>query len=420
MNSKDLPKDWNILKFKDCVIQLCTGLNPRDNFSLGHGKIKYITAKNLVGCGEIDFSTCDYIDEEAKQIINKRSKISVGDILFSSRAPIGQTYLITVEPDYFEIGESIFSIRVNKKVVTPEYLCLYLSSDYFIKSASKHVTGSVIQEIRVGNLMETDIIVPPIEEQKKITGCIDSIDYKVRKNNSINSELESLAKTIYDYWFIQFEFPNDEGKPYKSSGGKMVWNEELKREIPEGWKVKPLCSICNFVMGQSPKGKSYNVNGIGYPLINGAVELNKNGITIDKYTDEANRLSSVGDWLFCIRATIGNVQMSDKQYALGRGVAGAHPKNKKYTEYLYMIIIQMCEYFSKILVGSIIAGMTKDDILNYPVIIPSEETISEFHTILSNSFIKKECLKQENQELASLRDFLLPMLMNGQVTFKDK
>ena len=117
---------WPTKKLKDCIVQLNTGLNPRDNFTLGTGNIKYITAKNLTDVGTIDFSNCDYIDEYAKEIVHRRSDIRKGDILFGSRAPIGHCHLITDEPDSFDVGESIFCIRVNKEVILPEYLCLYL------------------------------------------------------------------------------------------------------------------------------------------------------------------------------------------------------------------------------------------------------------------------------------------------------
>ena len=229
--------EWRILKFSDCIKQINTGLNPRKNFSLGHGKNRYITAKNLTKLGIIDFENCDCIDDRAKQIIHRRSDIQIGDILLSSRAPIGQCHLIKDEPSDYEIGESIFSIRVNKSIVRPDYFCLYLSSDFFVQLAAKNVTGSIIQEIRIGDLMNIDVIVPPMDVQEKIANSINMIDKKLILNNSICSDLESMAKFLYDYWFVQFEFPNEEGKPYKSSGGKMVWNEELKRDIPEGWEV---------------------------------------------------------------------------------------------------------------------------------------------------------------------------------------
>lgn len=184
-----LNNGWHIIKFSDCIKQLNTGLNPRNNFSLGSGKLKYITAKNLTKFGTIDFSKCDFIDEDAKKIIHKRSDIRRGDILFSSRAPIGHCHLITEDPDFYDIGESIFSIRVNQDVALPEYLCLYLASDYFVKVASKHTTGSIIMEIRISDLMNTEIIIPPREIQKNIAKCLNKIDRKIELNKMVNDYL---------------------------------------------------------------------------------------------------------------------------------------------------------------------------------------------------------------------------------------
>lgn len=184
-----LNNGWHIIKFSDCIKQLNTGLNPRNNFSLGSGKLKYITAKNLTKFGTIDFSKCDFIDEDAKKIIHKRSDIRRGDILFSSRAPIGHCHLITEDPDFYDIGESIFSIRVNQDVALPEYLCLYLASDYFVKVASKHTTGSIIMEIRISDLMNTEIIIPPREIQKNIAKCLNKIDRKIELNKMVNDNL---------------------------------------------------------------------------------------------------------------------------------------------------------------------------------------------------------------------------------------
>lgn len=172
MSNNSLPQGWKTLKFSDCIEQINTGLNPRNNFSLGSGTIKYITAKNLNRFGTIDFEDCAFITEEARHIIHRRSDLRVGDILFSSRAPIGQCHLIREEPDFYEIGESIFSIRVNSEVVSPDYFCLYLASDFFVKLAAKNVTGSIIQEMRIGDLMGTEVIIPPMVTQEKIAKSI--------------------------------------------------------------------------------------------------------------------------------------------------------------------------------------------------------------------------------------------------------
>ena len=255
--------------------------------------------------------------------------------------------------------------------------------------------------------------------QKQIVNTLSLLDSKIENNNKIISTLESLAKTIYDYWFLQFEFPNEDGKPYKSSGGKMVWNDELKREIPEGWKVKSYSKLGKLLMGQSPKSDSYNNEGIGYPLINGAAELREDSVAISKYTSNPTRVSQIGDLLFCIRATIGNLQFGQAEYCLGRGVASYRPNSKKHIEYLYFVTNDILAVYNKILTGSIIVGISKDGLLQQPILTPNESIINAFSETVHPMFETIANLKKENQELASLRDFLLPMLMNGQVTFKE-
>ncbi len=191
-----LKRGWKILKFSECIEHINTGLNPRKNFTLGTGDIKYITAKNLTKFGTVDFSKCDYIDERAKSIIHRRSNIEVDDILFSSRAPIGHCHLIKNEPNGFDIGESIFAIRVNREVVLPAYMCLYLESDYYVEAASLHTTGSIIVEIRIGDLMNTEIIVPPMEIQKKIADCLERIDRNLELNRMINDNLSYQSDMV--------------------------------------------------------------------------------------------------------------------------------------------------------------------------------------------------------------------------------
>jgi type I restriction enzyme S subunit len=235
-------------------------------------------------------------------------------------------------------------------------------------------------------------------------------------NNKINAELEAMAKTLYDYWFVQFDFPDANGKPYKSSGGKMVWNEELKREIPEGWRVIELEEIAKCIMGQSPKGESYNFDKIGIPLLNGPADY-ENGILKGRtYTTEPTRLCQKDDLVLCIRATIGNLVYSEQEFCLGRGVAAVRPMDEQFSELIYFLLLQEIERFKIHATGSIIVGITKDDLIKSNCLIPNEKILYSFHKHIKPQFDKIRANLKENQELASLRDWLLPMLMNGQVS----
>lgn len=317
------------------------------------------------------------------------------------------------------LGSNIAKLELNDNCeFSEEFIYYYLKSPFGQKNLLKDIQGAVQKNITMDAIRNVEI--PNIEKSKqtKIVNMLLGLDKKILNNNNIISELESMAKTIYDYWFLQYEFPNEEGKPYKSSGGKMVYNESLKREIPIGWTVGTLSDIANFIMGQSPKSSAYNELGKGLPLINGAVELTSSGIDINKYTTEYNRVCKVNDLLFCIRATLGNIQFADREYCLGRGVASARPKEEMYVEYAYQVLNYMISYFESVLSGSIIVGMTKDNIADFTTIIPPKDIMDKYHNVSKDSLITCRRLKDENKELQNLRDYLLPLLMNGQVSFK--
>ena len=161
-NGHIIPEGWTFCKVQDIISNICTGLNPRDNFKLGTGDIKYITVKNLTTNGTLDSTGCDTIDESARAIVHNRSDIQIGDILFASIAPLGRCYLIQSEPTDWDINESVFSIRANTDIVTPSFLYLYFMSDAFIKQATSSSTGSIFKGIRINTLLETELCVPPL------------------------------------------------------------------------------------------------------------------------------------------------------------------------------------------------------------------------------------------------------------------
>ena len=157
----EIPLGWTVGVLSDCIAKVSTGLNPRDNFKLGNGSIRYITVKNLTMSGVLDFSGCDTIDETAQTLIHRRSDISKGDILFASIAPLGRCYLIEQNPTDWEINESVFSLRPNIERTTAEFLYSYFTSPAFIKGATSSSTGSVFKGIRINTLLDTEVLIPP-------------------------------------------------------------------------------------------------------------------------------------------------------------------------------------------------------------------------------------------------------------------
>jgi type I restriction enzyme S subunit len=228
-----------------------------------------------------------------------------------------------------------------------------------------------------------------------------------------------MAKTLYDYWFVQFDFPDVDGKPYKTSGGKMVYNAELKRDIPEGWENGGLSDIANITMGQSPPGESYNEEGKGMIFYQGCTDFGNRYPTIRKFTTSPTRFAKQGDILLSVRAPVGTLNISKEDCCIGRGLACMNSKNNAIT-YLFGVMVNLKQTFDRRNVsGTTFGSITKDDLFSLPVIIPNEKTIRAFQNLVFPAFEKQNKIELENIELASLRDWLLPMLMNGQVSVGD-
>jgi type I restriction enzyme S subunit len=307
--------------------------------------------------------------------------------------------------------DTIYYSIINKNKAEPYFLYYYLKQ----LDLSHLNTGTGVPSMTFGAYYDVPIKLPKLSVQKQIAKVLLDLDAKIELNNKINQELEAMAKTLYNYWFVQFDFPDANGKPYKSSGGKMVFNEVLKREIPLGWEVRELQDISKCIMGQSPKGESYNKNKIGTPLLNGPADYENGALKGRTYTTSPTRLCKKSDMVLCIRATIGNLVYSEQEFCLGRGVAAVRPNEERFSELVYYILLQEIERFKVQATGSIIRGITKDDLIESKCLIPTSNLLDKFHNQIKPVFDNVRINKSENQKLSELRDWLLPMLMNGQI-----
>ena len=311
----------------------------------------------------------------------------------------------------FNAYQRTYVITAKSTILDLDYLYFWLElrlnylRDISQGSATKFLTKRILGEL--------EIKIPTLEIQKAIAKILSDLDAKIELNQKMDKTLEAIAQTIFKHWFINFEFPNEEGKPYKSNGGEMVYSE--MGEIPKGWQVKYFKDIVNLTMGVSPTGNSYNTDGFGVPLLNGAADFSNGMIEPKKFTTNPVKTCKEGDLLFCIRATIGNLTYSDKEYCIGRGVSALSPINKIFKEYSYFTL----EYGLKDLIskasGSVIRGLSKDDIFLYKVLVPSDKIMAEFHLLVSSMFSRIQYLKFETHSLSNLRDSLLPKLMSGKI-----
>ena len=276
-----------------------------------------------------------------------------------------------------------------------------------IGSSQPLITQSMLKD------MVVDIEIN-IEKQKRIANSISIIDQKIQTNNQINQELEAMAKTLYDYWFVQFDFPDQNGKPYKSSGGKMVYHPELKREIPEGWGVENLFDIADVQYGYPFSTDYFNSIGEGVPVIR-IRDILGNDITNYSTEEVEDKYKiNVGDVLIGMDGNFHmNYWIKENCYLNQRVVKVNSDKLPN------MVLKYQIEPFIKLREKSVsrttVGHLSDKDLKAINVILPKEKNLSpiveRFESILKNIIINQ----QQNQELTQLRDWLLPMLMNGQV-----
>ena len=254
-----------------------------------------------------------------------------------------------------------------------------------------------------------------IDCQKRIAAILSKIDRKIELNCAINQNLEAMAKQLYDYWFVQFDFPNEEGKPYKSSGGNMVWNEKLKRNIPIGWNNGTLIDIANITMGQSPDGISYNEIGEGVLFYQGSTDFGMRFPSVRQYTTAPSRFAKKGDILMSVRAPVGAVNIANNDCCIGRGLSALNSKIGSTTHLYYILNDLRIAFDQRNAAGTTFGSITKEDLYNLPIVIPAKEVISAFDKICSPMFDRQMLLGEEIDTLIKQRDELLPLLLNGQV-----
>ena len=328
--------------------------------------------------------------------------------------------------DYPEASFSGFLKRlrpVDKTIVYPKFMAFYLRSPLFRRTIINNTVMTLRASFNEAMFSYLEIMLPDFETQKKVGDFLYSLEKKKQINNQINQELEAMAKTLYDYWFVQFDFPDQNDKPYKSSGGKMVYSPELKCEIPEGWGVAKVEDIAQTGSGGTPKSTnvSYYSNG-EIPWINSGeleqtvITSTSNFITEEGLNNSSAKLFPSGTILVAMYgATAGKVSFLTFEASTNQAICAIMLTDIRMRYYLKNVIEDLYQYLVKLSTGSARDNLSQDMIKNIKVVIPSNDILDRFYDF-SNNIIKEITKKQqENEQLTQLRDWLLPMLMNGQV-----
>ena len=399
--------EWKFLTLKEAELEFIDGdrgVNyPKKSELLPEGDCVFLNTGN-VRQNSFDFSNLDFITKEKDNLL-RNGKLQRDDIVLTTRGTVGNVALYSQEVPFsnIRINSGMVIIRVNKNFWDPYFVYLFFQSHLFKKQISRLVSGSAQPQLPISILETISIPQLTLDEQKEIIFNIKSIDHKIQINNQINQELEAMAKTLYDYWFVQFDFPDQNGKPYKSSGGKMVYHPELKREIPEGWGVESVGNLLDKVT-KAEKIENNLIEFVGrIPVIDQSQKY------IAGFTNNQNSL---------IQPQNGHV------------IFGDHTRVVKFINFDYargadgtQVLISNNENISNIL----FYHMIKDfDLSNYGyarhfkflkeklVIVPDKKISLQFANKADVIYKKTRNNIFENQELTQLRDWLLPMLMNGQ------
>jgi restriction modification system DNA specificity domain protein len=366
---------------------------------------KYFLSISSLDNGSLDLSKSAFISDKDFIKWTKRVQPQKGDLLFSYETRLGEAALM---PDNLQacLGRRMGLLRPKKDKVIPQYLLFAYLSPEFQKVIRKNtIKGATVDRIALNELGNFPIYIPDLKTQQSIAAVLSALDKKIALNKQINARLEEMAKTLYDYWFVQFDFPDANGKPYKSSGGKMVFDETLKREIPKGWEVKSLGEIADLYQPATLSEKELNKNG--QFLVYGA-----NGI-IGKYNkfNHENPVVAVA----CRGNSCGAINITQPKSWITGNAMVVNPKNKNMCiDFIKNILL--VNNLDKVVSGSAQPQITRTNFAPLKVITPNESLLKLYSDIINPMFNKRINRIQQNAKLTQLRDFLLPMLMNGQVS----
>lgn len=383
-------------------------------------------------CGNFDYQNNCFKENKSKDNLyytgDFRSEFLMGkgDIITplteQAIGLLGSTAIIPESGKYIQ-SQDVAKIICKEDLLDKDFAFYLISSTLVKQQLSAAAQQTKIRHTSPDKIKDCTVWIPELAEQKRIGKLLRSLDRKIELNRAINQNLEAMAKQLYDYWFVQFDFPNEEGKPYKSSGGKMVWNEMLKREIPENWHSDNICLIADILSGGTPSKQINEYWNCGHIPFFGPTDYNGSMFqlqTADKITESglqhcSSSLFEENTIIITARGSIGKLVIVGTPMAMNQSCYALKSKNEEY-EYLYFLTIQLIESLKAKGSGSVFKSIIASDIENTMLCVANKEIISLFCDKVS---IVMKQIKKNTQEMIHLtkqRNELLPLLMNGQVS----
>jgi type I restriction enzyme S subunit len=427
--------NWKEYKLED-VATVQTGpfgsqLHQKDYVDIG---TPIITVEHL-GDNRITYQNLPKVTAEDKARL-RRYHLQEGDVVFSRVGSVDRRALVTKKEDGWLFSGRCLRVRADEKLANGAFLSYYFGQENFKEYIRRIAVGATMPSINTKILSEIVITLPNLPTQTAIAEILSSLDDKIELNNKINQELENLAQTLFKQWFIDFEFPNENGEPYKSSGGEMV-DSELG-EIPKGWEVGVLEDLIDFYNGNAFKSKEllkddigdcYHVFKMGHIKKGGG--LNADGTKSYYEKSKAKKLAKyvlkVGDLLMCMTDMKGNVALlghtalmnENDKYIVNQRVGLLRPNNDLGIDFPYLYILTNSNDFIEDLRSRANSGvqvnLSTSEIKVSKVLLPPKEINIEFDNCVKAFFESIFNNTKENQELTHLRDTLLPKLISGEL-----
>nr|WP_314995842.1 restriction endonuclease subunit S [uncultured Capnocytophaga sp.] len=420
-------KNWIIIKVRELLKDFERGISYSSENINNEGipmiNLACIDKKGYYREGELKYYTGIFSEED---------KIYSGDLLIActdltrDAEIIGTPIEVPLSSDFFLYTMDLAKINIKEELVFKDFIVYALKTKRYRKYIKSWATGTNVLHLNLRGVYDYPLYMPrSLSEQKRISSIFSIINRKIALNKAINHNLEAMAKQLYDYWFVQFDFPNQDGKPYKSSGGKMVWNEKLKREIPEGWNAKRIDEITIVYNGATPSTTEEDNYGGDIIWITPKdlssqqqkfIYQGERNISQKGYDSCSTHILPINSILMSSRAPIGLLAITKTELCTNQGFKNFVPKEDYFSTYLYYYLLSHIRQIEQLGTGTTFKEVSREDISAFLILFPLEETLRQWEKIIYSIDNKQLSIQKQMETLTKQRDELLPLLMNGQVT----
>ena len=392
---------WETMKLSDCCNSIADGDHqPPPKANQG---IPFVTIANINSYNEFDFSETMYVPDEYYQNLASKRKAQKGDVLYSVVGSFGIPVLIK-DNKPFVFQRHIAILRPNENIISSFLYYTMLSKNFYSK-ADAVALGAAQRTISLTSLRNIEIQVPTVQFQHKVVDILSAYDNLIENNQKQIKLLEEAAQRLYKEWFVDLRFPGHETIPIVDG-------------VPEGWSYANLKEIADVVMGQSPKSEFYNNKNQGLPFHQGVGSYGDRFVIDNTYSTSYTRIAKKNSILFSVRAPVGRMNITKNQVVIGRGLASIIHK-KGLQSFLFYQLKDMFYKDNLVGNGSIFASISKNELLQLKLLVPSFELVKKYNDIISVIDKRIENIDNQKNLAQEARDRLLPKLMNGEIEVKN-